>query len=77
MSISKRVLRKGRLCISNQLLTPSKHTNKKEDKNFCISKEIQKGSVATASSYMAKHLLISSYINRKPFLIYDFATDPN
>ncbi len=29
----------------------------------------------TASSYMVKYLRISSYI-RKPFLIYDFATDP-
>ncbi len=29
----------------------------------------------TASSYMGKYLLISSYI-RKPFLIYDFATAP-
>ncbi len=29
MSISKRDVRKGRLCISDQLLTPSKHTDKK------------------------------------------------
>ncbi len=29
----------------------------------------------TASSYMGKYLHISSYI-RKPFLIYDFSTDP-
>ncbi len=29
----------------------------------------------TASSYKVKYLRISSYI-RKPFLIYDFATDP-
>ncbi len=43
-------------------------------------KEIQKWSSCkviyvwlTASSYMGKYLLISSYI-RKPFLIYDFAT---
>ncbi len=44
--------------------------------------EIQKGSGAksyiwltASSSYMVKNLRISSYI-RKPFLIYDFATDP-
>jgi hypothetical protein len=55
---------------------------KKENKIFLICKEFQKGSVAklysiwlTASSYdMVKYLRISSYI-RKPFLIYDFATD--
>ncbi len=29
----------------------------------------------TASSYIVKYLRISSYI-RRPFLIYDFATDP-
>ncbi len=57
------------------------HTDKKENQIFLI-KEIQKGSVAksymtiTASSYMVKYLRISSY-TRKPFLIYDFSTDPS
>ncbi len=53
---------------------------KKENKMFIIYKEIQRYKVQshiwlTASSYMVKHLRISSYI-RKPFLIYDFAPDP-
>ncbi len=50
---------------------------------FRAHKDIQKGSVAklenhiwlTASSSLVKYLRISSYI-RKPFLMYDFATDP-
>jgi hypothetical protein len=50
------------------------YTDKKENKSFLIYKEIQTGAVA-ASSYTTKYLGISSYI-RKPFLIYDFATDP-
>ncbi len=36
---------------------------------------VAKSYVTTASSYMVKYLRISSHI-RKPFLIYDFATDP-
>ncbi len=59
------------------------HTDKKEKFPHILYKEIQKGSVAksyyhiwlTALSYMAKYLRISAYI-RKPFLIYDFASDP-
>jgi hypothetical protein len=54
------------------------HIDKKENQIFFIFKEIQKGLVAKSymtSSYMVKYLLISSYI-RKPFFIYDFATDP-
>ncbi len=49
------------------------YTDKKEKKIFLIYKEIQKASVK--KSYMIKYLHISSYI-RKPFLIFDFATDP-
>jgi hypothetical protein len=58
----------------------SLYTDKK-NQIFHIYKKIQEGSVAksyvanSASSYMVKYLRISSYI-RKPFLIYDFATDP-
>jgi hypothetical protein len=58
--------------------SPRSCTDKK--KIFLINKEVQKGSVAKsymaeAYSYMTKYLSVSSYI-RKPFLIYDFATDP-
>ncbi len=59
-----------------------RHTDKKENQIFVMYKEIPNGSVAkssmtiTAPSYMVKYLRISSYI-RKPFLTYDFATDPN
>jgi hypothetical protein len=57
------------------------YTDKKENQNFLIYKEIHKGSLA--KSYMTnglliycmvKYLRISSYI-RKPFLIFDFATN--
>jgi hypothetical protein len=51
-------------------------TDKKENKVFLIYKEIQKGAVATASSYMTKYLRISSYIMKPFILIYDFATVP-
>jgi hypothetical protein len=52
------------------------HSDKKENQIFLICKEIQSEAVAkSASSYMGKHLRISSYV-RKPFLIYDFATAP-
>ncbi len=56
------------------------HTDKKLNQIFLIYKEIPKGSVAShlwlmASSYMVKYWRIFSNI-RKPFLIYDFATDP-
>jgi hypothetical protein len=56
----------------------SYYTDKKENQNFLIYKEIQSGAIAksymtNASSYMGKYLRISSYI-RKPFHIYDFAT---
>ncbi len=63
------------------IFSPGSCTDKKK-KKFLINKEVQKGSVAKsymakASSYMTKtkYLSISSYI-MKPFLIYDFATDP-
>jgi hypothetical protein len=56
------------------------YTDKKENQIFLIYKEIQNGAVA--KSFMTNGLLtygeylrISSY-NRKPFLIYDFATAP-
>jgi hypothetical protein len=56
-------------------------TDKKENQNFSIYKEIQNGAVA--KSCITSGLLIygeiffpiSSYIG-KPFLIYDFATAP-
>jgi hypothetical protein len=53
---------------------------KKENQIFLIYKEIQMGAVAESYMtngllpYMVKHLRISSYI-RKPFLVYDFATE--
>ncbi len=56
-------------------------TDKKENKIFLIYEEILRDRAQsmhiwlTASSYMMNYLRISSYI-RKPFLIYDFATDP-
>jgi hypothetical protein len=50
-------------------------TDKKENQNFLINKEIQNGAVA--KSYMTNDLLIYGEIFiRKPFLIYDFATAP-
>jgi hypothetical protein len=59
--------------------TGSLYTDKKEKKIFLIYKEIQIGAVA--KSHMTngllrygKYLRISSYV-RKPFLIYDFATN--
>jgi hypothetical protein len=48
-------------------------TDEKEKKLFLEYMVIQNGYVA--KSYMVKYLRISSYI-RKPFLIYDLATDP-
>ncbi len=53
---------------------------KKRKSKFSSFIRIQNGAVTksymtTASSYIGKNLLISSYI-RKPFLIYDFATAP-
>ncbi len=51
------------------------HTEKKENQIFLIYKGSQKSHIRlTASTNMVKYLRISSYI-RKPFLIYDFATD--
>jgi hypothetical protein len=55
------------------------HTDKKEKKIFLIYKEIQRDRVQShiwlsASSFMVKYLHIFSYI-RKPFLIYDFASE--
>ncbi len=49
----------------------------KEKQIFLINKDIQMQSHKwlTASSSLVKYLRISSY-TRKPFLIYDFATDP-
>jgi hypothetical protein len=54
---------------------------KKENQIYLNYKEIQNGRLQShtciwlmASSYMAEYLHTSSYI-RKPFLIYDFATD--
>ncbi len=67
---------------SHQLLHIQSQTCRPAFKFSSLYKEILKGSVAksytlwlTASSYMVKYLRISSYI-RKPFLMYDFATDP-
>ncbi len=57
------------------------YTDKKENQNFLIYKEIQKGSVAKCTYNgiliysKTKYLRISSYI-RKPFLICYFATGP-
>jgi hypothetical protein len=58
------------------------YTDKKENIIVLIYKEIlyrrkqlQSHIWLTASSYMTKYLRISTNI-RKPFLIYDFATDP-
>jgi hypothetical protein len=59
------------------------YTDKKENQIFliCMYKKIQKYQLLShkwlvmASSCMVKYLRIFSYI-RKPFLIYDFATDP-
>ncbi len=68
------------VCLTLFNVWPGQYTDKKENKIFFINKEIHKGSVA--KSYMTYDLLFdgsifafSSYI-RKPFLIYDFATDP-
>jgi hypothetical protein len=58
------------------------YTHKKEDQIFLIYsiRKFKRERLHThiwlmASSYMVKYLRISSYI-RKPFLTYDFATDP-
>ncbi len=60
----------------------SSYTDKKENKIFLIYKEIQNGVVAKSYmtnglliQFMGKYLRISSY-SRKPFLLYDCATDP-
>jgi hypothetical protein len=59
-----------------------KHTDKKENQNFPIYKEIHNRAVAKSYTtnglliqYMGKYFPISSYIG-KPFLTYDFATAP-
>jgi hypothetical protein len=53
---------------------------KKRKFSICIRKlrkdRLQSHIKQTAFSYMTKNLHIFSYI-RKPFLIYDYATDPN
>jgi hypothetical protein len=64
--------------MNSQLLKT--YTDKKYTKFFLMYKEIRVEQLQshiwlTASSNMGKYLRIYSYI-RKPFLIYDFATDP-
>jgi hypothetical protein len=58
---------------------PRKYTDKKENKIFLKYRErreqLQSHIKLTASSYMTKHLRISSYV-KKPFLTYDFAIAP-
>ncbi len=50
------------------------HTDKKENKIFLISKEVQMGSVA--KSYVRKGFLINEELRKSPLVIYDIATDP-
>ncbi len=69
------------LCMSRNLVFAS-YTDKKENQIFLIYKESQNGAVA--KSYITNGFLIYEeifahfliYSIGKPFLIYDFATDP-
>ncbi len=67
-------------CSSQAEWRKSQYTDKKENSIFLIYKKIQKDRVQshmwlTAFSFMVKYLRISSH-NRKPFIIYDFESDP-
>ncbi len=71
-------MRKISVCFS-LILNHTPSPDKKRKENFFIYKEIQRDRVQShiwlrASSYMIKYLRISSYI-RKPFLIFDFASE--